>query len=203
MSGKKLMAVAVATVLIAVGLMSWTNSGSVEADLDEVPAGAKPYGGFIKFAGVNGEAQENGYVGWSNLLGFEQALSIPTTGAGGGRIRSDVIVEDIKCTKELDKASPKLAEACCKGDSFADVTIHLMADYGDSGKVTYYEYELEGVRIVSYSVGTEDTQTQEPVETIILKATRMTVIYTEYDDMGTSKGEVQYIVDIGKTSSIG
>ena len=199
MSGKKLLVVAVATVLIALGIVSWTDRGSVEADTDEVTAMMNPGGGFIKFEGIDGEATEMGHVGWSELKGFSQGVSSDAPSEHSRR-RAEAVVGDIEITKEMDKASPKIAEACCDGRNFDDVTIHLMSDRGDLGQEVYYEYELEDVIVVGYHIGSEDVEKVVPEETITLKVSRLTVIYTEYDDMGNPKGEVMYSWDVEKGS---
>lgn len=101
---------------------------------------------FIKFDGVDGEALDKDHKTWSDLASFGQALHQPGGGATGAtRRRGDVIMEDLTCSKELDKASPKIAEAVAKGKVFPKVEIHLTASTTDEGRVTYYAYALTNV----------------------------------------------------------
>ena len=80
---------------------------------------------YIKFDGVDGEAQDREHKGWSDLASFGQGLHQPGGAATGAtRRRGDVILDDISCSKELDKSSPKIAEAVCKGKVFPKVEIH-------------------------------------------------------------------------------
>ena len=75
---------------------------------------------YIKFDGVTGEAKDKDHQGWSDLMSFGQGLHQPGGGATGPtRRRGDVIVDDLACSKELDKASPKIAESVCNGISGA------------------------------------------------------------------------------------
>ena len=102
------------------------------------------------------------------------------------------MLEDITCTKELDKASPKLAESVCKGKVFPKVEIHLTASYTDSGRVTYYAYELKNVQVASYHVGGQGQSESVPVEDFTLNFEEIKVTYTENDSKGKKKGNVEY-----------
>ena len=62
---------------------------------------------YIKFDGIDGESQNTGHEGWSEIVSFEQWIHRPESGATGtARRRGDVILEDIVLVKQLDKASP-------------------------------------------------------------------------------------------------
>ena len=101
-------------------------------------------------------------------------------------------MEDITCTKELDKASPKLAESVCKGKVFPKVEIHLTASITDAGRVTYYAYELKNVMVSSYNVSGSGQSEDVPVEDWSLNFEEIKVTYTENDSKGKKKGNVEY-----------
>ena len=105
---------------------------------------------YIKFDGIEGEAQDKDHKSWSDLASVGQGIVQPGGGSTGPtRRRGDVVLEDLHCSKELDKASPKIAESICKGKIFPKVEIHLTASTTDAGRVTYFAYELKNVmRIV-------------------------------------------------------
>lgn len=148
---------------------------------------------FIKFDGVDGEAQDKDHKNWSDLRSFSQGAVQPGGGAtGSSRRRGDVILQDINCTKELDKASPKLAESMCKGKVFPKVEIHLTASYTDAGRVTYYAYELKNVMVTSYNISGSGQSEDVPVEDFALNFEEIKVTYTENDNAGKSKGNVEY-----------
>ncbi len=148
---------------------------------------------YINFEGIEGECQDKDHKGWSDLLSFNQGLVQPGAGATGAtRRRGDVIVEDIACVKELDKSSPKIAEAVCKGKVFDKAEIHLTASYTDSGRVTYYAYELKKALVTSYNIGGEGQSESVPTETFSLNFEEIKVTYTEMDDAGKKKGNVEY-----------
>ena len=148
---------------------------------------------YIKFDGVDGEAQDDKHKNWSDLVSFSQAIHKPGGGATGqSRRRGDVILEDIVCTKELDKASPKIAESVCKGKVFPKVEIHLTASYTDAGRVTYYAYELKNVQVVNYAIGGSGQSEEVPLEEMSLNFEEIKVTYTETDSAGKKKGNVEY-----------
>ena len=111
---------------------------------------------------------------------------------GPTRRRGDVICEDIQIAKELDKASPKIAEAVCKGKVFPKVEIHLTASYTDAGRVTYFKYELKNVLVTSYNISGSGQSEDVPTENCSLNFEEIKVTYTEADSSGKSKGNVEY-----------
>lgn len=148
---------------------------------------------YIKFDGVDGESQDKGHKGWSDLASFNQGLHKPGGGATGAtRRRGDVILEDITCVKELDKASPKLAERVISGKVFPKVEIHLTASYTDESRQTYYAYELKNVQVTSYTVGGSGQSEEVPMENFSLNFEEIKVTYTENDAAGKKKGNVEY-----------
>ena len=148
---------------------------------------------YIKFDGVDGEAQDKDHKGWSDLASFSQGLSQPgSSSTGPTRRRGDVILDDIHASKELDKASPKIAESVCKGKVFPKVEIHLTASYTDAGRVTYYAYELKNVLVTHYHISGSGQSEEVPTEDFALNFEEIKVTYTEADDKGNKKGNVEY-----------
>lgn len=157
--------------------------------------------GFIKFDGVDGESQDQHHKNWSDIESFDQLIHKPGGGTGQHRRRADVVLEDIHVLKELDKASPKLAESVCKGKVFAKVEIHISASYTDAGRVTYYAYDLKNVQIVGYNISGLAQAEDVIKEHLTLNFEEIKVTYTECDEKGKKKGNVEYhwLVEQGKT----
>lgn len=148
---------------------------------------------YIKFDGIDGEAMDKDHKNWSDIISFGQSITQPGGSATGPtRRRGDVILDDIAVTKELDKASPKIAESVCKGKVFPKVEIHLTASYTDAGRVTYYAYELKNALVTNYNISGSAQSEDVPTEDFSLNFEEIKVTYTETDQKGKSKGNVEY-----------
>ena len=148
--------------------------------------------GYIKFDGLEGEALDKSHKGWSDILQFSQALTKPGGGTGATRRRGDVILEDVVVVKEIDKSTPKLAEAICKGRVFATVFIEVTASFTDAGRVPYYRVELKKAQVSNYSFDGAAQADQVPTETVCLNFEEIKVTYTECDSSGKTKGNIEY-----------
>jgi len=172
---------------------------------------------FIKFDGIDGETQVKDHEGWSEIVSFSQDIHKPSAGTGATRRIGDVVLEDIVIVKQLDKASPKLAEAMCKGTVFVEVEIHLTGpSEGSTCEGTFYSYVLKNVQITRYKVTGSNPlahalitpapdsilpysgpfivqAVDAPLEEISLNFEEITVTYTECDPItGKTKGNVEY-----------
>lgn len=148
---------------------------------------------YIKFDGIEGEAKDKDHDAWSDILSFSQGCSKPGGGATGPtRRRGDTVLDDIIIVKELDKASPKIAEAVCKGKVFPKVEIHLTASYTDAGRITYYAYELTNAQVINYKVSGSGQSEDVPTEDISINFEEIKTTYTETDETGSEKGQIEY-----------
>jgi type VI secretion system Hcp family effector len=147
--------------------------------------------GYLKFEGVDGEVTAEDHRGWCHLGSFVQTIKRSTPVVGGTRLGAPVF-EDLACVKELDKASPKLAEAVCNGKVFPSVQIHLTLRFTEQ-EVVYLAYELKNVRVTSYQLGgAGDSSAPRPHEQVAFNFEEIKVTYTEYDAQGRKKGNVEY-----------
>jgi type VI secretion system secreted protein Hcp len=172
---------------------------------------------YIKFDGIDGESQDKDHKGWSEIVSFSQPIHRPSSGTDTSRRRGDVVIEDIVVVKEIDKASPKLAEAICTGKVFPKVEIHLTGpSEGSTCQGTFYIYELKNVMITSYKATGSNPlayalitpapdsilpysgpfivqAVDAPIEELSLNFEEIKVTYTECDpSTGKSKGNVEY-----------
>jgi type VI secretion system secreted protein Hcp len=146
---------------------------------------------FIKFDGVDGESHDKDHKQWSDLLSFSWGLHKAGAGATGQtRRRGVATVEDVVCTKEYDKSSPKLAEAIVAGKVFPKVEIHNTATYGE-GRATFLKYELKNVMVSSHNVAAAGAGDAVPTESLSLNFEEVKQTYVEYDAKGSKKGNVE------------
>lgn len=148
--------------------------------------------GFIKFDGVDGESQDKDHRNWSDILSFILSINSPTSGESG-RASGRVIFDNLVITREIDKSSPKIAEALATGKVFPKVVIHVTKTFTDAGRVTYYSYELKNVMVTKYEVSGSTHSEERPIESLSLSYGEIKQVYTIHDDLGRNKGIVEFI----------
>jgi hypothetical protein len=129
------------TGLLAFALLAWGGGGidlpggggpgisPPETPVEPIPPASPPTTGmYAKFDGVEGESLDANHRDWIELDSMSWGIHKAITGATGQK--GVAAVEDIVVTKKLDKASPKLAEAVCKGQVINEVEIHMCASHG-------------------------------------------------------------------------
>lgn len=140
------------------------------------PTGA---GVYLKIEGVEGDVTtaDKDHQGWIVIESVSARMDIApkSVAAGAMQPRADLTHDDFILTKMVDKASPKLAEAVCKGEVIPKVEIDLTATYGGS-RATYMKYELKNVRVTSYSVNATGSG-DVPVENFSLNFEEVKVTY--------------------------
>ncbi|QLH04270.1 hypothetical protein C5F49_02275 [Nitrosopumilus oxyclinae] len=181
------------TEIVSLDLRIDDQQDQIDALVTNPPSESASTSAYIKFDGVDGEAIDKDHQGWSDLLSFDQGLHQPGGAATGStRTRGDVVMDDVVIVKELDKASPKIAESVALGKVYPKVEINLTATYGDAGRLTYYAYELTNVLVTSYNISGSGQGEDVPAESFSLNFEEIKVTYTERDSNGDKKGNVEY-----------
>jgi type VI secretion system secreted protein Hcp len=144
---------------------------------------------FLKIDGIDGESQDASHANEIDVLSFSfgvtQTISDPSGGGGGA---GKATFADISFSKRLDKASPKLYEACASGKHIAQAILTLRRD-GEKG-VEYYKVTLSDVLVSSISTG-GSAGDAVPTETLSLNYTRIEWEYTPQKDDGSTGGSVK------------
>jgi type VI secretion system secreted protein Hcp len=113
-----------------------------------------PFDAFLKIDGIDGETNDSKHKGEIEVLSFHWGVSqaitgtVSSTGTFSGQ-RCDMA--PLSITKQLDKASPKLAQACAAGEHFKSAVLTLCRAGGD--KQPYMKYKLSDVLIESVRTG--------------------------------------------------
>lgn len=157
---------------------------------------------FAKYDGVDGESVDASHDKWIDVLSLDWGAHKPGGGATGqSRRRGAAIVEDMVLTIEYEKAAPKLQEKCLKGDVVPKLEIELTATYGGS-RATYLKYELTNVMVTSYQTNASGNDEAGPPTVVVgNNFEEIKVTYTEYDDAGSSKGNVETEHKVKRDSS--
>jgi len=160
--------------------------------------GSPAFDMFLKIEGVPGESTDDAHEDWIEVLSFSHGVSQPSSGSlssGTSRSAERCDHQDFSVIKTLDKASPKLALLCSKGQHIPEVILVLCRSGGDKSK--YMEYKMTDVIVSSVGYGGSAGTEERPVEEVTLNYTKIEWTYTEYDPIsGKSKGDVKTYWDV-------
>jgi type VI secretion system secreted protein Hcp len=149
---------------------------------------------FLKISTIPGESTDDKHKDWIEILSFSHGVVQPATGStssGGARSAERVDHQDFSLVKTLDKASPKLALACCNGEHIPEVNVELCRATGD--KAVYMKYKLTDVIVSSVSDGGSAQGGETlPLEEVSFNYAKIAWTYTETDHKtGKAKGDVE------------
>ncbi|SNS32448.1 type VI secretion system secreted protein Hcp [Noviherbaspirillum humi] len=103
---------------------------------------------FIKIDGIPGESSDHAHQDWIEVLSYDHKLEQPassTASSVGGATAERVQHGTFNFVHHLDKASPKLHDACCTGKHIKEVVVELCRAGGN--KMKYMEIRMEQVMI--------------------------------------------------------
>lgn len=144
---------------------------------------------FLKIDDIKGESQDKAHRDEIDVLSWSWGMERPVTGGdtGSTRQRGSVVFEDLKCTKYLDKATPKLMEACSKGTHMAEATL-VVRKPGTDNPLEYLVITMRDVLVTSVSTGGSGGE-DRLTENVTLSFTEVEVRYTAQNQDGGT-GEV-------------
>ncbi len=144
---------------------------------------------YLSYEGIDGESLDPDGVESSEVYGYSHSISNPYDPATG-----ELTIKQhspLRVMKPLDKASPKLQEKCVTGSVIPTVTLKLYFKI-DSVFKKFLAIELINAKITSYQGFGTVKVSELPKETVSFTYETIKVTYTEYDDAGNSKGNVEY-----------
>ena len=148
---------------------------------------------FLKIDTIEGESTDDKHQGWIELMSYHHGVSQPASlsASAGPRSSSRSDHQDFTIVKALDKASPKLVLACCKGEHINEVTIDLCRATGDKQK--YMIYKLSDVMVRSVRPGgSAQDENSVPLEEVSFSYGKIEEEYVETDHKtGKAKGSIK------------
>jgi len=145
---------------------------------------------FIKIDGIPGESSDDKHKEWIELISYDHHIEQPassTASSVGGATAERVNHGSFNFVHQLDKATPKLLEACCTGKHIKEVTIEFCRAGGD--KVKYMEIKLEQVLISAVTDnGSSAGESGFPTEKISLSYGKIKWTYTQQKRQDGSAG---------------
>ena len=149
---------------------------------------------------VEGTSTLDKYAKQIELLSFSHGVAMQITGdiSNTERTSGKPNHQDFTITKYLDQASPKLNEACCKGDVFKEAKVVVARN--DKGAVLpLIEYTLKNVVLSSISVGGGGGD--KPVETVTMNYNHITWDFHHQKAEGSESGHVATLWDLAKNKN--
>ena len=154
---------------------------------------------FMKIDTVDGEAQDTKHKKEIDVLSWSWGMSnAGSAHAGGGAGAGKVNVQDLTFTKWVDKATPKLALACCSGKHFKDAT--LVVRKAGEKPVEYLKIKMDKVFISSISTGGSGGE-DRLTENVTLNFSKVSLDYIPQDDKGASGTAIPMIWDIATNAN--
>lgn len=155
---------------------------------------------YMKIDGIPGEATQKNFQDWIHLDGWSWGSS--TSGQaerGGGLIGGKVQMQDFHFTKITDKATPKLFEACCKGQVFKEIKV-LMVRMPENQVVL--DFKFEHCVVSSYQTGGGAGDAGVPVENGSLNFSKAFFQLSAMKEDGTKEGMVQAGYDMARMTKV-
>jgi type VI secretion system secreted protein Hcp len=138
---------------------------------------------YVKIDGIEGESTDYRHLGWIEVLYFKTHLNqeiSSTASSAGGASAERVDFDDFVITKQLDKASPKLASACAAGTHINKIVIEICRAGTD--KVKFMEYKLTNCIISKVTSG--GSEKIFPAETFKINFGKIEWCYTQQERQG-------------------
>lgn len=143
---------------------------------------------FIKIDGIPGESTDAKHKDWIEVVSYNHKIEQPassTASSVGGATAERVNHGTFNILHQLDKATPKLLEACCTGKHIKEVVFELCRAGGD--KIKYMEIKLEQV-LISRVDEVGASEGGFPTETIALSYGKIKWTYTQQKRADGSAG---------------
>ena len=147
---------------------------------------------FMKLGDIKGEATDADHKEWVIIESMSSPMyrSVPAGAKDQQRTKGETTLGDIACSRQLDKSSTKLQEACANGTFFKEVEIHFCTTVKNKQE-PYLTYKLSDVIISSYSFHGNSSGSPLPSEQITLGYTKVEWTYIVIDPAtGDKKGNV-------------
>jgi|SRR5579864_6396227 len=146
---------------------------------------------FLKIDGIEGESTDSKHKGEIQLLSFSWSEhQTGTAPHGGGLGAGKVSMQDIHITKVIDKATPKLMEACASGEHIKKAV--LVCRKAGKDQQEFLKITFSDVLVSSYQMtGGAGSSNTLPVDQFSLSFSKIEKEYKEQKPDGTLGGQVR------------
>ena len=152
---------------------------------------------FLKIEGIEGESEDQEHKGWIDLLSWrwsEHQAGTMAHGGGGGA--GKVSMEDFHFTMRVNKASPKLLEACASGEHFGKAD--LVARKAGKTQQKFLKMKFTDLLVSTFSTGGATNAEELPIDAIALNYAKVEYEYSPQDAKGSLTGAIRAGWDLKK-----
>jgi type VI secretion system secreted protein Hcp len=135
---------------------------------------------YLKITGIPGESTSTGYEEQIEIVSYNHSISQPTSAvksSSGGATTGRCEHGDFSIIKEVDKASPLLAQKCSDGTHIDEIVLTLCRAGGGDKKVPFMEYKM--TEVVVANVAPAGRKDDLPLETISFNYGKIDWTYTQ------------------------
>jgi type VI secretion system secreted protein Hcp len=159
---------------------------------------------FLKIDGIPGESMDEQHPEWIEVLSFSHSIDQPassTASSVGGATSERVNHRALKVIHHIDRASPKIYDACCSGKHLNHVRLEVCRSGGK--KLKYLEIQLEQVLISGVQIQGNPDVNGFPHEILDLSYGKIRWIYTQQKRAdGSGGGNISAGWDLTSNRSI-
>ena len=151
---------------------------------------------FLKIEGVEGESQDSKHKGEIDLLSWSWgATNSGTFSTGGGGGGGKVSMQDFQFTMRVNKATPKLIQACATGQHIKWAILTCRKG-GTKTPQEYLKITFTDLLVSSYQTGGAGQDDVIPEEQISLNFAKIEFDYKEQKRDGTMAGSTKAGYDV-------
>jgi type VI secretion system secreted protein Hcp len=156
---------------------------------------------FAKLGDIKGESTDAKHTDEIEVLSFSWGVTNPApSGSGDGAGAGKATFKDLSITHHIDKASPKLLEACATGTHLKDATItHRKAG---KGQQEYLIIKMNDVIITGVTHEGTTTAAELAPETVSLAFAKVDFEYKPQKPDGSLDAGIHFKYDL-KTNKVG
>lgn len=157
---------------------------------------------YLKVEGVDGESVRAGVEKWIDLESFSWGATQSGTaqtglGAGSGR----AAVQDLSCTKYLDKTTPVLLQNLLTGKPYGKVELKVRKVSGAT-PIDYLTITMTDVMVSSYHTGVAKGGDDRVIESLTFNFAAVKMEYILQNKDGTPGGKVPAGYDVAAGKAI-
>ncbi|PSJ57001.1 Hcp family type VI secretion system effector [Kumtagia ephedrae] len=152
---------------------------------------------FIKIGTLKGEAQDDQFPAWVDVLAWSLGgAQSGTAHQGGGMGGGKVSLQDFSFTKYTDVLSPKIWGHMCDGKHFP--TVEFKARKAGGKPFVYLEIKMEDAIVTSVSTGGSGGE-DRTTENVTFNFKKYTIKYNQQSKRGDLEVSDEYWYDMAKS----